>query len=103
MKKNHTVRLGAIVGLLVGVIIFAVGFVLPPDLFLYRAIVAMQLPLMHIVHLLQPASQPWGSNNDIYKVWIAILSYWMAFGLLLGVLVSFGYRLIVSQKGRNAA
>jgi len=103
MKKNHTVRLGAIVGLLVGVIIFAVGFVLPPDLFLHKAIVAMQSPLIPIVHLLQPASQPWGSNNDIYKVWIAILCYWMAFGLLLGVLVSFGYRLIVGRKGSNAA
>ena len=103
MKKTHTVRLGAIVGLLVGVIVFAVGLVLPPDLFLCRAIVAMQSPLIPIVHLLQPASQPWGSNNDIYKVWIAILSYWMAFGLLLGVLVSFAYRLLVGQKGRNAA
>jgi hypothetical protein len=103
MNKKHTVRLGAIIGLLVGVIIFAVGFVLPPDIFLRRAIVAMQSPLIPIVNLLQPASQPWGSNNDIYKVWIAILCYWMLFGLLLGVLVGSSYRLFVGQKDRRAA
>ena len=103
MKNKHTVRLGAIVGLLTGVIVFAVGFVLSPDVFLHRVIVAMQSPLIPIVHLLQPASQPWGSNNDIYKLWIAILCYWMAFGLLLGLLVSFGYRLLFSQKDNNAA
>jgi hypothetical protein len=100
--KNHTVRFSAIVGLLVGVIVFAGGFFLPPNLFLCRAIIAMQSPLIPIVNWMQPASQPWGSNNDIYKLWAVILCYWSLLGLLLGIFVGLGCRLFLGWKGKNA-
>jgi hypothetical protein len=103
MKTNHAVRLAILVGLLVGVIIFAIVFVLPHDLFVCRAIIAMQSPLIPIINWLQPASQPWGSNNDIYKIWIAVLFYWMSLGLLLGLLVGFGYKLLVGRKNSRVA
>jgi len=100
MIKKHIVGLGAITGLVVGVIVFVIGISSTPDMFVLKAINAIQVPLIPVVAWIQGAAHNWGNNNSgLYKLLIVIMGYWM----FLGAMIGFGCKLLLSRKSRDAA
>jgi TctA family transporter len=99
MIKKHKVVFGAIIGLIVGIIVFVASLSLPDESFLSKAIEVSQSPLIPVITWMQHASHHWGSNNDLFKLLAVVLCYWT----LLGLLVGLGFRLIIGRKGSHAA
>ena len=95
MLKKHPVGFGAAIGMLLGIIIFAVGNSLTPDYLLLKAINAVQSPLIPIVDWIQGPLHGWGNNNTgIYKLLLVMMCYWTLIGLLTG----FVCRLVFGPK-----
>jgi hypothetical protein len=95
MIKNHPVSFGAVIGMLMGILIFAVGNSLTPDYLLLKGINVVQSPLIPVVNWIQGPSHGWGPDNaGIYKLLLVMMGYWALIGLLAG----FGCRLVFGRK-----
>jgi len=93
--KKHPVGFGAAIGMLMGIVIFAVGNSLTPDYLLLKAINAVQSPLIPVVNWIQGPSRGWGPDNaGICKLLLVMMGYWALIGLLAG----FGCRLVSSRN-----
>jgi len=100
VMKKHPVGFGAAIGMLMGIIVFAVGNSLTPDYLLLKAINAVQSPLIPVVDWIQGPSHGWGNNNaGIYKLLLVMMCYWA----LIGFLAGFGCKLVFGRKSGKSA
>ena len=97
MRKKRIVGLGAVIGLVIGIISIVAGVYLPGDASLVAAFFAFESPLIHIINWLGKDLHNWGSFTAVYI--LLVLLYWTLIGLLFGLSV----RWFIKRKGNHAA
>jgi len=91
MKGEHTLVSGAIIGLVIGIVMAAVGGWLSANSILFSIFYVIHWPMLQLAAWIQHASNAphgWSPSTDFFKWLMAYLGYWAFLGFLAGV----GYR-----------
>ena len=81
MNRKRSVIIGAIIGLVVGIIMVGLGFTVPPSSFLYSILSIIHRPLVPLITWMHIASHGVG----LYKALAVVLLYWGLIGFSTGV------------------
>ncbi len=96
MTRKHSVVIGAITGLVVGIIMFAIGIWLryAPEPFVLKAFLFIHAPGMGLLSRLHESAYDWNTAAGLSQVLAMFLGYWTLPGALAGL----GWRTVLSRR-----
>jgi len=96
MNRKHSVIIGLITGLVVGIIMFVIGLWLrhASEPVLTNAFLLIHAPALGLMSCLHAPAYDWNTNAGLSQVLALFLGYWT----LLGTLVGLGWQIILSQR-----